>query len=69
MYIHRLHIHTPRPAERERNEGSLEAMVSMEHAARWKGDRGAGTELAWELPKRGMLIFYNPVRFGYKHQT
>ena len=64
-----LHIHTPRPAERERNEGSLEAMVSMEHAARWKGDRGAGTELAWELPKRGMLIFYNPVRFGYKHQT
>ena len=23
MYIHRLHIHTPRPAEREWNEGSL----------------------------------------------
>lgn len=46
MYIHRLHIHTPRPAERERNEGSLEAMVSMEHAARRRGDpwirNGAG---------------------------
>ena len=46
VYIHGLHIHTPRPAEREWNEGSLEAMVSMEHAARRRGDpwseNGAG---------------------------
>ena len=45
-----MHLYTPRPAEGEWNEGSLEAMVSMEHAARRRGDpwsgNGAGLEAA-----------------------
>lgn len=42
----------PRSAERERNEGSLEATASMEHAARRRGDPCSGSEA--DLGKRGI---------------
>ena len=42
----------PRSAERERNEGSLEATASMAHAARRRGDPCSGSGA--DLGKRGI---------------